>query len=223
MFLTPDLVLTAYQQGYFPMAEPDGEMYWHCPDPRAVIPLTGNVRVSRSLRRTIAKGIYTIRFNTDFDGVIRGCAERSETWISDEIIEVYSALHELGFAHSVEAWYADAPAETSADAPAKSATTEGTEITRGAQGTRGYERLVGGLYGVAVGGAFFGESMFSTMTDASKVAFVRLVEHLYKRRFLLLDSQYLNPHMESLGAIEVPRELFLHHLGIATKQRRNFV
>jgi leucyl/phenylalanyl-tRNA---protein transferase len=203
MFLTPELVLTAYQQGYFPMAEPDGAMYWHCPDPRAVIPLDG-VKVSRSLRKTLAKGEFRTRINTDFAGVIQQCAARRETWISDEIIEVYTELHTLGYAHSVEAWFAasDGAAEAGYEA--------------------GYERLVGGLYGVTIGGAFFGESMFSLMPDASKVAFVRLTEHLRLRNFSLLDSQYINAHMESLGAVEIRREAFLYHLKIATRQRRSF-
>ncbi|MCS6809288.1 MAG: leucyl/phenylalanyl-tRNA--protein transferase [Bacteroidota bacterium] len=180
--LTPDLLILAYQQGYFPMAEPDGEMYWHSPDPRAIIPLDG-VRISRSLRKTLAKNIYDIRINTAFHDVITGCADREETWISAEIIDVYTELHERGFAHSVEAWHQGA--------------------------------LVGGLYGVAIGGAFFGESMFSRMPDSSKVAFVHLVEHLRSRRFILLDSQYLNPHIQRLGGIEIPRSEYMRRLGIA--------
>jgi leucyl/phenylalanyl-tRNA---protein transferase len=181
--LTPDLLLMAYQQGYFPMAEPDGEMYWHSPDPRAIIPLDGSVRVARSLRKTIQKGVYETRINTAFFETIVACSEREETWISDEIIDSYSRLHDLGFAHSVETWL---------------------------QG-----ELVGGLYGIAVGGAFFGESMFSRMTDASKVAFVALMEHLRHRRFILLDSQYLNQHIASLGGIEIPRDEYLSRLQVA--------
>ncbi len=180
--LTPELLIMAYQQGYFPMAEPDGEMYWHSPDPRAIIPLD-RVRVSRSLRKTIAKKIYETRINTAFQEVIYHCSVREETWISDEIIDAYTHLHELGFAHSVEAWYED--------------------------------ELVGGLYGIALGGAFFGESMFSAMTDSSKVAFVRLVEHLRQQGFILLDSQYLNAHITSLGGIEIPRSEYLSRLHVA--------
>jgi leucyl/phenylalanyl-tRNA--protein transferase len=189
MLLTPELIITAYKQGYFPMSEPDGELYWHCPDPRAVIPLD-HVIISRSLRKTLAKELFTIRINTDFRGVIMGCAERDETWISDDIIETYCQLHEIGYAHSVEAWH--------------------HHPTLGS-------RLVGGLYGVTLGGAFFGESMFSRMTDASKVAFIGLTERLRERGFTLLDSQYINPHMQSLGAIEIPRSVFLYHLGIALR------
>jgi leucyl/phenylalanyl-tRNA---protein transferase len=183
--LTPNLLLMAYQQGYFPMAEPGGEMYWHSPDPRAIIPLDGSVRIARTLRKTIQKGIYDIRINTAFFETVVGCSEREETWISDEIITSYTHLHELGFAHSVESWFE--------------------------------EELVGGLYGIAIGGAFFGESMFSRMTDASKVAFVGLMEHLQHRGFILLDSQYLNPHIISLGGIEIPRNEYMSRLQVAIR------
>jgi leucyl/phenylalanyl-tRNA---protein transferase len=179
----------AYQQGYFPMAEPDGEMYWHCPDPRAIIPLDG-VKISRSLNKTLAKNLYEVRMNTAFDEVITRCALRTETWISDEIIDAYLRLHRLGFAHSVESWYNG--------------------------------RMVGGLYGVSLGGAFFGESMFSTMNDASKVAFVRLTEHLRTRGFILLDSQYLNPHIASLGGVEISRHAYLSMLERALRLSCSF-
>lgn len=189
--LTPDLVLLAYRHGFFPMAdEAGGDVYWHSPDPRAVIPLDGVV-VSRSLRQTIRKGIYTIRMDTACEQVISACASRSETWISEEIIDVYVALHRLGYVHSVEAWHDST--------------------------------LAGGLYGVAIGGAFFGESMFSVMSDASKVAFVALTEHLRTRDFLLLDSQYINPHMQSLGAIEIPRKQYMKLLTKAMALDRSFV
>jgi leucyl/phenylalanyl-tRNA--protein transferase len=190
--LTPELILLAYGHGYFPMAheEEDGEIYWHSPDPRTIIPLDG-VIVSRSLRQTIRKGTYTIRFNTACEQVIRNCADRRETWISEEIIEVYTALHDLGYVHSVEAWYEDT--------------------------------LAGGLYGVAIGGAFFGESMFSVMDNASKTAFVALTEQLKKQDFLLLDSQYINPHMESLGAVEIPRKKYMRLLAEAIALDRSFL
>lgn len=189
--LTPELILLAYGHGYFPMAhEEDGDIYWHSPDPRAIIPLDG-VIVSRSLRQTIRKGLYTIRCNTACEQVIRNCANRHETWISEEIIEVYTALHQLGYVHSVEAWYKDT--------------------------------LAGGLYGVAIGGAFFGESMFSVMDNASKTAFIALTERLREQDFLLLDSQYINPHMESLGAVEIPRKQYMRLLVEATALDRSFV
>ena len=182
--LTPELLIMAYQQGYFPMAEPDGEMYWHSPDPRAVIPLE-RVHVAKSLRKTIAKGIFETRINTAFEQVVIACSDREETWISDEIIDAYTRLHTMGIAHSVEAWHGG--------------------------------QLVGGLYGVSLGGAFFGESMFAAKTDSSKVAFVRLVEHLRERRFILLDSQYLNAHIASFGGIEIPRSEYLSCLQVAIR------
>ena len=189
--LTPDLILLAYGHGYFPMAdEEDGDIYWHSPDPRAIIPLDG-VLISRSLRQTIRKGVYTIRFNTAFEQVIRLCTNRRETWISEEIIDVYTALHQLGHVHSVEAWHNDT--------------------------------LAGGLYGVAIGGAFFGESMFSVMDNASKTAFVALTERLRERDFTLLDSQYINPHMQSLGAIEIPRKQYMRLLTKAMALDRSFL
>ncbi len=188
---TPDLVLWAYENGYFPMADEEcGSLYWHAPDPRAIVPLD-NVKVSRSLRRSINKDIFLIRFDTAFEQVMRGCAERESTWISEDIIDVYTALHRVGFAHSVESWH------------------EG--------------RLVGGLYGIALGGAFFGESMFSRMTDASKVAFVFLAERMKDRGFSLLDSQYINPHMASLGAVEIPRRRFMRLLAKALEQEVSFI
>ncbi len=183
--LTPELVLRAYERGYFPMADPQtGEIAFYSPDPRAIIPLDG-VRISRSLRQTIRKGLYEVRVNTAFEAVIRGCAERPNSWISEEIIAVYTELHYLGVAHSVEAWYG--------------------------------EELAGGLYGVALGGAFFGESMFTRRRDASKVAFVALVERLRQRGFVLLDAQYLNPHTRRLGAVEIPRQEYLRRLAIALR------
>lgn len=169
--LTTDMVIWAYQNGYFPMAEDDGELFWHAPDPRAVIPLN-NVKISRSLRQTLKRHSFDITFNQDFYSVICGCADRDSTWISPEIIEVYADLHAMRLTHSVEVWQ------------------EG--------------QLVGGLYGVALGGAFFGESMFSKVSNASKIAFVYLTKHLEERGFTLLDSQYLNPFTESLGAVEIP-------------------
>jgi leucyl/phenylalanyl-tRNA--protein transferase len=187
--LTPDLVLYAYRNGYFPMAEEDGEIYWHCPDPRAVIPLD-SVRISHSLAKIIAKNIFEVRINTAFDHVIRGCSERRETWISDTIIETYTTLHTMGYAHSVETWY------------------EG--------------ELVGGLYGVTLGSAFFGESMFSRVSNASKVAYIHLTRHLCKRGFTLLDSQYINPHMERLGAVLVSRTTYFMELKKALRLERQF-
>ena len=179
--LTPEGVELAYRHGIFPMAdERSGEVLWFRPDPRAIIPLDG-FHVSRSLARTIKRAIFEIRVDTDFEGVMRGCADRPEgTWISERFVEVYAALHRAGKAHSVEAW------------------REG--------------RLVGGIYGVALGGAFMAESMFHRETDASKVALAALVGRLRERRFILLDVQYVTPHLESLGAIEITRREYERRL-----------
>ncbi len=182
--LSPELVRLAYRRGYFPMAESrHGRVQWYTSDPRAVIPLDG-FRVSRSLRQVLRKRRFSISFDSAFPEVIRACADREETWISDEVIEVYTSLHRLGDAHSVEAW-------------------------RG--GT-----LAGGLYGVVLGGAFFGESMFSRESNASKIALVGLVDHLKARGFRLLDSQFMNEHMRQFGAVEIPRRQYLRLLAEAT-------
>lgn len=169
--LMPEVLLVGYRNGFFPMAESGtGRIAWHRPDPRAIIPLF-NVHVSKSLRQAIQRRLFHITFNTAFEDVITRCSERNESWISEEIIEAYTGLHEMGHAHSVEAW----------------------------QGST----LVGGLYGVHVGAAFFGESMFSSVSNASKVAFAHLVSRLAHRGFELLDTQYINDFTQSLGAIEI--------------------
>jgi leucyl/phenylalanyl-tRNA---protein transferase len=179
--LTPEGVELAYRHGIFPMAdERSGEVLWFRPDPRAIIPLNG-FHASRSLARTLRRGLFEIRVDTDFEGVMRGCADRPEgTWISERFVEVYAALHRAGKAHSVEAW------------------REG--------------RLVGGTYGVALGGAFMAESMFHRETGASKVALALLVSRLREQGFILLDVQYVTPHLESLGAVEITRREYERRL-----------
>jgi leucyl/phenylalanyl-tRNA--protein transferase len=179
--LTPEGVLLAYRHGIFPMAdERSGEILWFRPDPRAIIPLDG-YHVSRSLARTLRRGLFEIRLDTDFEGVMRGCADRPEgTWISERFVEVYGALHRVGHAHSVEAW------------------RDG--------------RLVGGTYGVTLGGAFMAESMFHRETDASKVALEALCARLREQGFTLLDVQYVTPHLESLGAVEITRREYERRL-----------
>lgn len=185
-----NLLLAAYTTGYFPMADPeDNKIYWYSPDPRAIIPLE-DFKISRSLKQVIKKNIYVIKINTRFEDVINACADRKETWISDEIIGSYINLYKLGYAHSVESWYND--------------------------------ELVGGLYGVAVGSAFFGESMFSRMKNASKVALNALVNILKNNGYLLLDVQYITPHLRQFGAIEIPKENYLKILGNALKKANKF-
>jgi len=176
--LSPDLLLRAYAAGLFPMAESaeDPDLFWIDPDPRGVLPLD-RFHLPRRLRRTLRSGQYQVRVDTAFDAVMRGCAEptemRPKTWINDEILRLYGALHEQGYAHSVEAWRAG--------------------------------ELVGGLYGVALRGVFFGESMFSRSADASKVALVHLVARLLKGGFRLLDTQFVTDHLRRFGAVEISR------------------
>ena len=177
--IEPELLLQGYRLGVFPMAMEDDSIAWFSPEPRAIIPLEG-FHVPHALRRGWRKKVFEIKIDLRFDEVIRGCAKRKDTWINREIIESYERLHELGCAHSVEAW------------------------------SKG--KLAGGLYGVAIGGAFFGESMFHRATDASKIALVALVEHLRVRKFALLDTQWLTPHLVQFGAIEIPRNQYLKQL-----------
>lgn len=172
------------------MPHPDtGEILWFNPDPRAIIPLDG-FHVSKSLARTLRKGTYTTTINTAFREVMRGCASRDETWITDEFIDVYGAMHDLGLAHSVEVWHD--------------------------------RHLVGGTYGVSLGGAFFAESMFHSEKDASKVALHRLVEHMKSRGMTLLEVQFLTPHLKSLGAVEIRKDVYLKLLAQALAQRERF-
>jgi leucyl/phenylalanyl-tRNA--protein transferase len=185
-----DLLLAAYSAGYFPMADSrDGPIGWYSPDPRAIIPLD-TFKISRSLRQTLKKNVFEIRIDTAFEEVIRSCAERTDTWISEDIVQSYLLLHNLGYVHSVEAWSGDS--------------------------------LAGGLYGVALGAAFFGESMFSRARDASKVALVHLVNRLKERKFELLDTQFITPHLVHFGTIEIPRVEYLKLLKQAIQQQRMF-
>ena len=193
--LPPDLLLSAYANGWFPMAVGDGEIRWFSPDPRGIFPLD-RFHVPRRLARVIRRGAFTIHINRSFDEVIRACAvaDRDDdggTWIDQQIYESYCALHRAGFAHSVEAWF------------------EG--------------RLAGGLYGVALGGAFFGESMFHVVTDASKVALVALVDRLNARGFTLLDTQWTTGHLEQFGALDIPRRQYLELLAEAIEKDCEFV
>ena len=184
-----ELLLQGYQLGVFPMAMDDDSIGWFSPDPRAIIPLE-KFHVPHALRRIARKEIFETKIDQRFAAVIRACASRNQTWINREIIESYERLHELGYAHSVEAW------------------------------SKG--KLAGGLYGVAIGGAFFGESMFHREKDASKIALVRLVEHLRAKKFALLDTQWLTPHLQQFGAMEISRAHYLHLLARAVELPRKF-
>lgn len=172
MSLDPNTLLAAYTQGIFPMGEAeDGTIKWYLPDPRGILPLDA-FHVPRRLARTVDKGPFDVRVDDDFAATIRACAQRDDTWITEDIIRAYTALHQLGFAHSVETFL---------------------------DGQR-----VGGLYGVAINGFFAGESMFNTVTDASKVALVHLVRRLRAGGFVLLDTQMTTPHMVRFGVVEIP-------------------
>ena len=193
--LTPEILLQAYAVGLFPMAEArdDPTLYWIDPEKRGIIPLE-SFHVPRSLRRILRRGRFTVLADTAFEAVMRGCAEarpgRSDTWINDEILELYATLHRMGRAHSVEAW-------------------QGGE-------------LAGGLYGVALGGAFFGESMFTRVTDASKVALVHLVAILRAGGYILLDTQFLTAHLTRFGAVEIDREAYRARLAMALSVQADF-
>ena len=195
MQLTPEILLHAYAAGIFPMADSarDPDLFWVDPTRRGIIPLDA-FHVPRRLRRVLRRGGFTVRCDTAFGEVMRGCAEATEkrpnTWINDEIIRLYEGLFARGAAHSVECWLG--------------------------------EELAGGLYGVALGAAFFGESMFSRVTDASKVALVNLVWQLRAGGFRLLDTQFLTPHLAQFGGIEVPRARYHRMLAEALRYRGVF-
>jgi leucyl/phenylalanyl-tRNA---protein transferase len=181
--IEPELLLRAYALGWFPMGTGRrGRIEWFSPDPRGILPLDAFHAPSR-LRRVVRQSRFEVRVNSAFETVMRACAERDETWITEDIIGSYVSLHRLAFAHSVETWQDDV--------------------------------LVGGLYGVAIGGAFFGESMFHTATDASKVALVALVERLRAGGYTLLDTQWVTPHLAQFGGLEIRRADYMERLASA--------
>ncbi len=193
--ITADLVLKAYAYGVFPMAKSRGasDVFWVQPKLRGVLPLDA-FHVSRSLRRRLRQGTFTVTVDQDFSGVMAGCAEatdvRSDTWINDRIIELFNELHRGRLAHSVEVW------------------KDG--------------RLVGGVYGLAMGSAFFGESMFSRETDASKVALTHLAGLLKKGGFTLLDTQFITDHLKRFGAIEISQQEYMDQLSQALTRQGRF-
>lgn len=193
--ITPQVLLKAYSCGIFPMAESadDPSLYWIEPQFRGVLPLRG-IHIPKRLRRTIRQNVFEIRVDSDYNGVIAGCAAardgRPSTWINERIRKLYGELFKLGSCHTVETW---------------------------ADG-----QLVGGLYGVNLNGAFFGESMFSTVRDASKVALVHLAARLIEGGFTLLDTQFVTEHLRQFGTSEVPRDQFHRLLEAALKRHGDF-
>lgn len=182
--IPPEVLLNAYAQGVFPMAE-EGEIVWVSPRMRGIIPLDDRFHIPRGVRKSLGKKPFEIRYDTAFREVMLGCAERESTWIDGVILESYCRLHELGYAHSVECWDA--------------------------------EGLQGGLYGVSLGKAFFGESMFSRKTDASKIALVALVSRLREQGYGLLDTQWMTDHLRTFGGVEIRQEIYLNLLKILVK------
>lgn len=181
--LSPGMLLSAYEQGIFPWFNPEDPIIWQSPDPRCVI-FPGKQHISSSMKKILNSGTFKIKFNTNFDGVIRGCAQMSRrgengngTWITSDIIKAYTELHQLGWAHSAEAWQ------------------DG--------------ELAGGCYGVILGKAFFGESMFSNKSNASKAAFLTLANVLFQNGFAFIDCQVPSEHLASLGGEEISRNDFI--------------
>lgn len=193
--ITPQVLLKAYACGIFPMAESadDPGMFWVEPELRGVLPLD-EFHIPKSLKKTIRKEPFEIRFDTVFDQVVELCAEaidnRPQTWINQRIRLLYSELHKIGHAHSFEAWHDN--------------------------------KLVGGLYGVRLGRAFFGESMFSRMTDASKVTLVHLVYEMRRSGFTLLDTQFTTEHLEKFGVVEISRDEYQELLEDAMEGEAHF-
>ena len=187
--LSKERLLEAYRLGIFPWYSDDQPILWWSPDPRLVLDLK-DFKISRSLRKTLKKGVFEVTFDHAFEEVIQACAvapraAQNGTWITEEMQEAYINLHGLGYAHSVESWFGG--------------------------------KLAGGLYGVSLGKAFFGESMFHLKTDASKVALATLVEKLKSWDFHFIDSQMTTEHMVRLGAKELPRRIFLKRLQSALR------
>lgn len=193
--LTPDLVIRAYRAGIFPMAEDEAspDVFWVSPEQRGILPLD-SFHVSRSLRKAMKSSSFSIRVDTDFMGVIQGCAmfgtDRETTWINPSIKKIYGQLFVRGLCHTVEVW--------------------------------DDEELVGGLYGLSLGAAFFGESMFHTKTNASKMALVHLVERLRAGGYRLLDTQFVTEHLATFGGIEIPREDYELRLAEALQHEGDF-
>lgn len=231
--LTPDQLLAAYANGYFPMAlaKDDPELYWFSPKERGVLPLE-SFNIPRGLARAMKKHPYSITVDTAFEAVIRACGtitkDRHETWINESIVQLYTRLFEAGHAHSIEVWreencvafhgesLAAGVSEFEKWAPTCAGVNSGAKEAPSVN-----KQLVGGLYGVSLGGAFFGESMFSRATDASKMALVHLVEILRAAEYELLDTQYVNEHLKQFGVEAWSKERYMTKLAKALSASPN--
>lgn len=188
--LKPINMLNMYAQGAFPMADETGEIDWYQPKTRTIIPLD-NFNIPRTLRKFMESSDFEYRYDENIIDVVRKCAEREETWITEELIQAYKKIEEIGYLHSVEVLKNN--------------------------------KLVGGLYGVAIGGAFFGESMFTKKTQSSKAALVKLVERLNEKGFVILDVQFTTPHLEMFGSVEINFEEYNKLLSIAYEKDVSFL
>jgi len=189
--LKPINMLNLYAQGVFPMADEHGEIDWYQPKTRTIIPLD-NYNVPRSLRKFMETCDFEYRYDYNTMEIVKNCAEmRKETWISEELINAYKGIHDIGFLHSVEIFQKN--------------------------------NLIGGLYGVAINGAFFGESMFSKKSQASKTALVKLLERLNEKEYVILDIQFMTTHLEMFGAVEIDFDEFNDLLSIAYNRDVSFV
>ncbi|MEL6581035.1 MAG: leucyl/phenylalanyl-tRNA--protein transferase [Cyanobacteria bacterium J06621_12] len=176
-------IVEGYSQGYFLMAEDNDQLDWYSSRQRTLIPLDDRFRYPKSLQRVLNQNRFSVAINRDFKAVCEGCADRDSTWISDELMDIYLALHQAGWAHSFETWQGD--------------------------------ELAGGILGIAIRGAFIGESMFYRITEGSKVAMVKLVEHLRERKYVVFDAQLQNPHLERFGSVVIGSGKYKKMLGEA--------
>jgi leucyl/phenylalanyl-tRNA--protein transferase len=209
--LTPARLLDAYRHGIFPWFNAEDPILWWSPDPRMVL-FPREFRISRSLRKTLARRQYVVRMDCAFEQVMRACAAprrgQPGTWIHEDMIAAYTALHRMGYAHSVEVWM---PGINTAS-PLQGEGEEKRQGTNDADGAGAAVTLAGGLYGMAIGRMFYGESMFSRRTDASKIALAHLSAQLARWNFGMIDCQMNTPHLASLGAREIPRTEFIRRL-----------
>jgi leucyl/phenylalanyl-tRNA---protein transferase len=190
MVFNIESIIDGYSQGYFLMAEDDGELSWYSSKKRALIPLNEDFRYPKSLNRVLNQNRFSVAINQDFEGVCRGCANRDTTWLSEDLIELYIALYKEGWAYSFETWQGD--------------------------------QLAGGILGIAIKGAFIGESMFYNIPEGSKVAMVKLVEHLRAKDYVMFDAQMQNNHLARFGAYVIEQDKYQKLLNKAMGCDRSF-